>query len=766
LLLSITQSKHNSYIIVHTVDERRLRGFQQDIELPHSLRRLEKMKSKKAKSKSVQKHSEKRSKRRSKMSLKKHSTKSLKDKHMKHLSKDVKSVRGKCLQEQNECDVKSSFVSTPMSTTTHKRKHGFPESHHNKEHNVSHKEDTTVKTPSCHYTPFPTYSPSIFGTTSSPSPQHSSSVSPSPSPSPSPLPVKKPTAKTPKPTCFPTVLLTDMPTKTQDIESPTEVPTTQPSDKATIVSTNLPSYIEAPSTSPTAFFTLPPSTQSMIPKTKTPSALSTNVPTYPPSPLPTKPYSPSLGPSLPPTKAPTLAPPSMIPKTETPTASNTNEPTSPPSFLSTESQSPSPRPSLPLSKVPTAPPSSVLPNTEKPTALNTAVPSYPPTLLYRKTKLPSSRPSLPPTTDAPTAAPSSQEIQLAPSSIPTGKLISHLPSSSPSLSPSNIGKIVAVSPNGTLPFCNASVGLTNGAILSVSTNLSNIDIQPPFIGSASITRGTPQRAFLHMTYIIDVSGSTAGVCDSTRSVLECEKDALLNLNQQLIQTSSGVSVGLVAFSSEAVAVDLNATAPGKQLLTTPGNPEVVDAITAQRAYGNTSFRRAMQLAAEIVREAKKNPSITRALVVFLSDGNENTVSDLSTQIANLTSLGASVYSFAVGPDSRCKDNLVRIANETGGECNEVLDAVNLDSVVPETVFRDLSLTAVKATLNGTNISTSSTPVIPELGLPPQQTPVKVYAEDVSVQQQGQVHELCLTAYAGDESVSCCIDYQLVKQYSD
>jgi hypothetical protein len=71
---------------------------------------------------------------------------------------------------------------------------------------------------------------------------------------------------------------------------------------------------------------------------------------------------------------------------------------------------------------------------------------------------------------------------------------------------------------------------------------------------------------------LQVSGSTGSPdsCEPGKTVLECEQEALLSLNNKVALSGVALNVGLVTtFESDADAVDLDPTTSGVQVLAPP-----------------------------------------------------------------------------------------------------------------------------------------------------------------------------------------------------
>ncbi len=102
------------------------------------------------------------------------------------------------------------------------------------------------------------------------------------------------------------------------------------------------------------------------------------------------------------------------------------------------------------------------------------------------------------------------------------------------------------------------------------------------VGEAALVKDTA------LTYVVDVSGSTAASCDgSARNVLQCEVQASQALNALAADPDSPVgTVGAVIFGSSAAVADVQ-PAGGDQILTGPA--------TNQNANGARDIEEVLRL---------------------------------------------------------------------------------------------------------------------------------------------------------------------------
>lgn len=252
-----------------------------------------------------------------------------------------------------------------------------------------------------------------------------------------------------------------------------------------------------------------------------------------------------------------------------------------------------------------------------------------------------------------------------------------------------------------------SATLSNGAQLSVTLDpagsggtflipAGDTDVDVPFTGEASVGKGAPS---VHWTYVIDVSGSTAGPCGNGTSILACEKAAVSNLNNAVVADGSALDVGLTVFASSGASADMSAAA-GNQPLNAPDADDVDTVIASvvvngvgqfnpQNVGNLTNYTAGLLAAATSVNAS----SATSKNVVFLSDGLPNDGGGGFD--AAVAALGATIYSFAVGVNASCTSGgvngtLQSMADATGGTCTEVENPVNLPGIVQNVTDTELS----------------------------------------------------------------------------
>jgi hypothetical protein len=276
-----------------------------------------------------------------------------------------------------------------------------------------------------------------------------------------------------------------------------------------------------------------------------------------------------------------------------------------------------------------------------------------------------------------------------------------------------------------------------------------------FGGTTGLTTDIVIDPFVHVSYVIDVSGSTDATCDGTRTILQCEKDSIIALNIDVAAAGATVDVSVVSFASVSIPQDLNPIADGVQVLAKPSDLEVMASISSLISGGGTRFKNATKDAIDAITLSKENPAVTETFVVFFSDGVENTIADVSSEIDQLNALGTTVFTFAVGEGSSCSDNLLELAVGTGGVCTEVVDATTLTDVLRGTVIPDRELAATEISLNGTPLPIGTSADFFGDG------PFDISTGDIAL--QAGTNEVCITSTStGADTAGCCVAFEVVE----
>jgi hypothetical protein len=198
---------------------------------------------------------------------------------------------------------------------------------------------------------------------------------------------------------------------------------------------------------------------------------------------------------------------------------------------------------------------------------------------------------------------------------------------------------------------------------------------------------------------------------------------------------------------------LDPNTEGVQVLAEPSDPAVEAAVSGVVSFGGTRFKNATRDAINAITLSVQDPAVVQTFVVFLSDGVENSVSDVAPEIADLNALGTVVYTFAVGMGSSCMDNLVALGEETGGSCTEVIDATGLAAILPRTLFPDRELAATEISLNGTPLTLDGGTEVTGDG------PIDVFAE-INELQIGP-NEVCIKSTSTEgETAECCVAFEV------
>jgi hypothetical protein len=325
-----------------------------------------------------------------------------------------------------------------------------------------------------------------------------------------------------------------------------------------------------------------------------------------------------------------------------------------------------------------------------------------------------------------------------------------------------------------------STTLANGADLSVTIDTpttgdtflvppGDTTVDVPVTGSASIGEGEPN---VHWTYVIDVSGSAGAPCAGT-TVVGCERQAVLNLNAEVVADGSAVDVGVAIFGGNAASADMSPDG-GEQLLSAPDSPNVgtvvnsvdigtVGQFTVRNVNsGQTNFTAGLQAALNSVAAsaaASKN-------VVFLSDGGSNTGGGgFNAAVGALDAAGATIYSFAVGPASSCAGGsdgtLQQMATATGGTCTAVPDPADLPDIITNVTATEL--TSVSLTVDAA--PTAFDTLVPP---PPFAGPGSTDFTATAADQAPGTHEVCASAVglgpasdpASEQTVTRCESYDV------
>lgn len=301
--------------------------------------------------------------------------------------------------------------------------------------------------------------------------------------------------------------------------------------------------------------------------------------------------------------------------------------------------------------------------------------------------------------------------------------------------------------NGAALTATITTPVTGDTFLTTGTG---VDV--PVVGNASIGEGA---ADVHWTYVIDVSGSAGESCGlAGLSILDCEKQAVINLNNEVVADGSVKDVAVTVFGSTAATADMK-PADGDQLLQDdPSSAEFgtvvgsivigrVDEYTRKPVGGLTNFAAALNAAINSVTAS----TASSKNVVFLSDGDDPVADPaaFNTALASMDAAGATIYSFAVGQGAACSvagderlSRLQRMADQTGGTCTRVANPADLPAIVVNVTATQM--TAVSLEVDGASVGfdTNSNP-------PPFDGPDSTDVTATAANQVPGAHTVCLTA---------------------
>jgi len=287
----------------------------------------------------------------------------------------------------------------------------------------------------------------------------------------------------------------------------------------------------------------------------------------------------------------------------------------------------------------------------------------------------------------------------------------------------------------------ASTNLPNGAELEVEINnpIQNGEFKVPAAsgpggtidvdvdGLAAVGQGVPN---IDLVYVLDVSGSTVlNNCDTSRTILDCEVDAILNV-QSSPNITSVKGVGVAIFADGGNTADMPgllvdqttypsnvATVVNSAHSNSSGGPAGVTQFSPKTVgAGETDFSAGLQSATAIISTG----SGTTRRVIFLSDGISSQASapgGFAGQLAAMAATSSVVDAFAVGPNADCADGsagtLQQIADATGGTCTNVPDPAKLPDILENLLFT--SLESVQVAVDGYDVLTNTGTTLPADG---------------------------------------------------
>jgi hypothetical protein len=307
-----------------------------------------------------------------------------------------------------------------------------------------------------------------------------------------------------------------------------------------------------------------------------------------------------------------------------------------------------------------------------------------------------------------------------------------------------VGGAAADIENGNLPGGTAiSVGIVSpadGAVFQLGDPV-------PINGTASVATGVTIQDTT-VVFVIDRSGSMAadaGVdCDGVagnETRLECVQAAVLAANTAAAAAGSAVDlVGIVAFSD--TASQLYFGAPGAA---------VVPVVNGLTAFGGTCYSCGLDQATQMLNAPANTNS--KNLIIFLSDGLNNTGADLKTYApAPPFPAGTIVKAIAMGAGVSCASedptflrgtmNNVAALGAAGSSCAETTNFADVAGLIAQ---------AIGSTLTDVTLSIDGGPdvgpaIVPPLPLP---GPAAVTFSYTALGLAAGTHTLTATAFGTD-----------------
>ncbi|CAM3611205.1 hypothetical protein [Nocardioides zeicaulis] len=261
---------------------------------------------------------------------------------------------------------------------------------------------------------------------------------------------------------------------------------------------------------------------------------------------------------------------------------------------------------------------------------------------------------------------------------------------------------------GALLTSLATVLATTAAVLTVAPAGASVTITAPTDARAGVVQltgsvGAEPGQTTSVLYVLDATPSTGQVTgldcsgsgtaggpeddlnadDSAGDVLDCEVAGVQALNRSLVATA-GVQAGVVAFSRQAAAADLDPS--GSATFVAPGYTggdavprldTVVSSVRRNRiglydakdlggSGSGTAFTSAISVALDTLAAAPAGPK----WIMFLSDGQSG-IDD--AVLSRLGSSGVRLRSFGIGTEASCRPvgSLYKMAVATGETCSVV-----------------------------------------------------------------------------------------------
>ena len=238
-------------------------------------------------------------------------------------------------------------------------------------------------------------------------------------------------------------------------------------------------------------------------------------------------------------------------------------------------------------------------------------------------------------------------------------------------------------------------------------------------GEASVGEGEPN---IMLVYVLDVSGSTIINSCMGGTILDCEVQAIMNV-QADPNISSVKEFGVAIFADGGNTADM----PGLKT-SVPGNVDTVVLSAFSSSSGGAAGVNAFSPRTVGAGQTDLSSGLQNALsilgvstsatdrVIYLSDGGSTQQSapgGFAGQLAAMVANGAVVDAFAVGLTNGCSlgsaGTLQQIGDATGGTCTNVDDPADLPDLLPNLLAT--SLDALTASLDGLAVATDTVPAV-------------------------------------------------------
>ena len=239
-------------------------------------------------------------------------------------------------------------------------------------------------------------------------------------------------------------------------------------------------------------------------------------------------------------------------------------------------------------------------------------------------------------------------------------------------------------------------------------------------GEASVGEGEPN---IHVTFVMDVSGSTDFYECMGTVILNCEQAAVAEVINDA-NFSSVLDVGLSVFASNGASADMSNDANDQSLTSVFADAITVANSTFSDQFGgdggvtdftNKTVGQFTNFTAGLVA-ANNSVGASGAgtkRVFFLSDGLDSGNASLGAFDAAVAALGVRIDSFAIGANVDCGSgagvDLKRMADQSGGTCTELTNPAGIVTALPDLIAT--SLYSLTASLDGAAVATDTVPAV-------------------------------------------------------